>query len=709
LQEELPSACTAALRFGNPYAGERVELYVSFVLKMALKGFDVVALTLPEFIGNSFSDFSNVSGVSGFKFRATWKASPEFSLTLMVAEAAFVAADELIQIVLPSSAGLALPRRGLASSSLGITFQAVTRKRQTAKVLITDVQSVGAFNSTPSLHFEPPHAGENVALTLSFQATTNLSVDDAVILWLPGFSGPPDPVLELETLVRETKDNTFSGQWSKTQSSVLLRVNEPIAAYQYVVLRIARSSGMFLPVYGISQQQQSLGISIEATSGPILRSALLVQSIGYFSLSEISYDPAFAGAVSEIIMRFVPQMLIVEKETVKFTLPGFSSDSGSLTFRSPDLVSTSFLLASWKQTGYAGILSLTAQNTMKPGILVQVVIRSTVGIRIPSRGLLRNDPSIMIESDSEDGFVHAMSVGTSPPVGALAWSLLTFFPACSGQVTEITFAFTLLMNIGPNAIITLNLPYFDGPRSIFFTIQSFPADSFTYARWNKAANGGILQFSRESHTIIQRQRNITIIIPAVAGLRIPVEGIVENQLDITMSISNNDFFGSITTTPVGISRRISNGTVFYDSSLFFNPGYSLLQSEITLQFRYSETLHPNDEIGVELPGFSGSDNDFVSSMTRPFQSQLPTIWTSSTSSLVLRLQVEVSENTLVLIRIPSLSGIVLPAQGMVQNQRDLTLKLRSSSCSVADFPVQGSPHVERKPKKYFLLNFMMCI
>jgi hypothetical protein len=264
------------------------------------------------------------------------------------------------------------------------------------------------------------------------------------------------------------------------------------------------------------------------------------------------------------------------------------------------------------------------------------------------------------------------------------------------------------MNVGPNAIITLNLPYFDGPKAIFFTVQSFPSDSFTYARWNKVTSGGILQFSRGSQTIVKRQSNITIIIPAVAGLRIPEQGIIDNQL-ITMSISNNDYFGSITTTPVEISRRIYNGTAFYDSSLLFDPGNSLQQSEITLQFRFSGTLRPNDEIGLMLPGFSGNDKDFASNMTHPFQSQLPTSWNFLTSSLVLSLRVQVIENILVVIKIPSFSGIVLPAQGIVQNQQDLTLKLRSSSCSVADFPVQRSPHIERKPNFSVLLNLLFIL
>jgi hypothetical protein len=682
---------------------------------MDLKAFDVVALTLPGFGGDSFAEFVNISGRSGLKFRATWKASPEFLLSLMVIEAASVAADELIQLLLPSIAGLALPRSGLASSSSGITIQAITGNRQTARVQVTDIQSVGAFNGTPSLHFEPQMAGENVVLTLSFQATMNLSLGDAVILWLPGFRVITDREFEIETLVSETRENSFSGQWSTSQNSVLLWVSKVIPALRPVVLRIARSSGILLPSLGISLQQQTLGISVEASGGPILRSPLSVQPVGAFSRSEISYNPAFAGLVSEISLRFVPQMFVRDNETVKITLPGFTSDFGSQSFGSPDLVSLSFALASWNQTEYAGELSLMARNTMKPGVLVQVVIRSSAGIKLPSRGLLQNDPSITIESDSKDGFVYATSVGTSPAVGALAWSSLSFAPACSGQVTEISFEFTLLMNIGPNAIIILNLPNFDGPKAMFFTIQSFPVDSFTYARWNKGASGGILQFSRESQSIIKRQTNITIFIPAVAGLRIPEQGILENQEDITMSISYNDYFGSISPTPVARTRRVYNGTVFYDSSLSFDPGHSLLQSVMSLQFRYSETLRPNDEISLELPGFSGNDSDFVSSIIFPYQGLLLTTWRISTSSLILRFQVEVAENSLVFIRIPSLSGILLPAQGIVENQRDLTLKLRSSFCSRADFPVQSSQYVERKSifliyvKKFFQLIFCVYV
>ena len=663
---------------------------------MDMKAFDLIALVLPDFEGTSFLEFTNISGLSGAMFRASWQAPPVSVMKFMVSAGQYITADEQVQILLPSTAGLVLPRQGLMGPTAGITIQGITSNGQTSETPLLDVPNVGALDGTPSLDFFPRVAGENVEMTLNLKTCMNLTIGDQIILWLPGFSAPSAMLLGVETLVEDSSTNSLQGSWSGSDETLTLKVYQTIKSFQTIIVRIARNAGIRLPAHGISLIQNKLGISVSSVAGAILRSYLAAPAIGFFSASDISFSPALADSVSEIVLSFVPQMYVQCNETVTIVLPGFYCPLGSHSLGAQNLQAAAIGKASWNQTESAGALTLFAKVEIKPGTLVQVVVGSGAGILTPVQGVLLNDPSLTIESNAADGPVQPTSISDSLAIGALGTSSLSFSPPCSGQITEITFEFFLFMNIAPNAVITLKLPNFNGPAAIYFTIMSTPASAFAYAKWNEDNGGGLLQLARDSENVISRLTNISITISAVAGLSLPNRADLDNQGEITMEVSNNDEFGSLQQTSIGTVQRIFDSTIFYNSSLAFDPTFAMQFSEITIEFRVSQTINPGDQVTLTLPGFIGNQRSFESILTKPASLDLPSSWQNVSNSLVFTFPVATAANALVVVRVPTESGIKLPRQGVAQNQQDLTLRLNTNACSLKASSVELCPLVQCK-------------
>ena len=659
---------------------------------MDMNAFERIVISLPDFGGDSFSEFTNLSGISSSKFRATWQGSPLFLLNLMITDGQYVLADEEVRLVLPSVAGVALPINGLVCAVAGITVQAVSTTGLTLKVPLIDVPNVGALIGTPTLDYVPRTGGEFAALLLTFQVSMNLSVGDQVILWLPGFSANTGPIVGIETFVWDIKSNILQGSWSATQKALTLQAYSMIAGYQQITVRVSRNSGIRLPMYGISLSQQNLGISVSCSQGPILVSSLSTTAVGFFSYSEVSYNPGYSSVVTEIKLRFTPQMYIRVNETVTITLPGFFSDLGSHSFDSRDLLASNFDRGAWNQSYLGGALSLFAHSEMAPGVPVQAIVSSRVGIRVSVHGLVSNDPSILIETDAQDGPVQPTSVLVSPAVGALGQASLSFDPACSGQEAEIYFSFSLLMDIGPGAAVTLTLPHFEGPTAIFFTVRTYPVGAFSYAKWTLTSDGGVLQLARDVYDVIHRQTNVSVVIPAVVGLTLPLQGIGYDGGGIMLAVTNNDQYGSLQPTSVGLVQRVFEQTTFYNSSLKFDPAIAMTLTEITLRFRFTAIIYPGEFVVLGLPGFFGENRDFDTLFEQPAEvTSIPSSWRNSTSQIVMTFQNRISDHVSVTLRIPNSSGLVLPPQGLVKNQQDLTLKLISTACSSSTFPVESTP------------------
>eukprot|EP00961_Rhodomonas_salina_P005092 69229-Rhodomonas_salina.1 len=111
---------TPAISFDPPKAGNVVNISLSFSPGFPLMEFESLVLHLPAFTGPNVSFAPVLGGLSGQIFSARWSSGcPSKTLTLTVRDGYTVGPNELVDVVIPSDLGIALPLAGVSSASVG--------------------------------------------------------------------------------------------------------------------------------------------------------------------------------------------------------------------------------------------------------------------------------------------------------------------------------------------------------------------------------------------------------------------------------------------------------------------------------------------------------------------------------------------------------------------------------------------------------------
>ena len=92
---------------------------------------------------------------------------------------------------------------------------------------------------------------------------------------------------------------------------------------------------------------------------------------------------------------------------------------------------------------------------------IDVVVPSTVGVRLPALGVLKKN--IMLTTDAQAGSIHApgQTVENLPYVGSFGSSTgLTYSPVSAGSASQITLKFAAEMTIKGGDVVSVFLPSF---------------------------------------------------------------------------------------------------------------------------------------------------------------------------------------------------------------------------------------------------------
>ena len=139
-------------------------------------------------------------------------------------------------------------------------------------------------------------------------------------------------------------------------------------------------------------------IATNAAAGPVLRAFIASPGVfaeGRFSSTQLFYDPASAGANTELSLRFNAIMTLFRGASIRLFLPGFTSEAAAFitsgtwnitvnTSSSPDGV----------------VLTMTASERVPGNVSAIVVVPVEAGVYLPVLGLSPNQLDMTISCDA---------------------------------------------------------------------------------------------------------------------------------------------------------------------------------------------------------------------------------------------------------------------------------------------------------------------
>lgn len=472
------------------------------------------------------------------------------------------------------------------------------------------------------------------------------------------------------------------------------------------------------------------------------------------SCEETMQGTGRVGTNTTIKFDFVPRMQLFASDTISLHLTGFTGSKAAMngtndTVMNLTVTSTPAGLitnATWTRATHT--LTFTIEKFLEASIKASVGIDSIYGIKLPIAGLEMNDASLSISSTAGAGpFAFAQTitcdaVGTFTLVEAEEEAAPDYFarfkeafrtasigvnnmqqqisPHLSfpggrgGEVSAVVFSFTTHYPMGELEVIQLHLPGFTGPLSpggmprklstssepIYCGIDSdvFGCTSkYSEASWSE---GNILSFTLKSKTTMNAGETVTIFVPSKANIALPREGILQNQL--TLSVRSKAARGAFAWTPI---QTIDPVTLFalkllplpcdleahcpfptnnmtselVRPILSFDPPKAGESVTLTVSLVSRYILVPGDIIELELENFGpSSDIPLVVADTTTMFGNLSGSWERSRTQKHMMLRLEVKGVALPLditFKIPKSYGISTSRTGNPMNSLGHVLRI----------------------------------
>ena len=499
--------------------------------------------------------------------------------------------------------------------------------------------------------------------------------------------------------------------WSNT--SILALTVLTSMPPDYLSIYVSSSAGIYLPRDpSFFDPSKFITFSNAADGAVSATKSQYVSSFGALLFSELSYNPAQAGVLSEINLRFSVLNDLIQNDTVILTLQGFSRKSQKLSKENCSnniAVAGNHIFDAWCLSDVDTTIRLVLRSSLvSGGEVVKVVISSKAGIFIPSNGLIVNQSSLTLSSNSVFGPFQAHPIKLSPAVGSLIDSSLTFGNGLAGQVSMMTFNLTFSMKLTKGDSIEVYLPSFSSTRNLSFLIISIPSGVIKFALWRESNN--TLQFFVDME--VPERNPLSLQVPTNAGIRLPKSGILGWKSGIT--ISTNSTFGPILKFPPYALSNVQSVGSFIFSSIKFSPAYSGAAATINITFSASMNLSAGESIRITLPSFTLSapmstdnfySNDLVELNTNVLSDPPAKVgsafWNASASEMILLIQDSIQAKLFTSIYVPSVAGITLPGTGLKENQLSLLIMANCSQGSVFPTPFMSTQIVPKTAKLIF--------
>lgn len=214
-----------------------------------------------------------------------------------------------------------------------------------------------------------------------------------------------------------------------------------------ISVTVPDTAGIFLPSQGLSPNSSAIKISTNAVAGPVLIPQPFESSPAFGSFdsdgdpTRLAYTPAefqedgtpfLEGRIASISLAFALNRVIEAGEEVFFVLKGFSrvggdaeiSDTENYNSTKYDSVGgnisaidtmgvfSAFQNATWEEANTR--LTLKASEQVPAYQHHVVLLQSSAGIRLPTLGMRKNDPRLLIGTNAAAGPNDGTPIQQSP-------------------------------------------------------------------------------------------------------------------------------------------------------------------------------------------------------------------------------------------------------------------------------------------------------
>jgi hypothetical protein len=681
----------------SPYNGTAIKIF--FQPQMPLEPGDTVTLMLCGFIGTSYSQLAVISNGNG-AFTSSWQQS-DFLLTLHVITA--VPEQGVVNVTVPSKLGILLPADGIYPNRdcLQIRSSAVKGPVQFTRILSVPV--VGALWDT-KISFGYPVVGEVSSIILSFTPKMPVESGKMLLLNLPNFLGPQTSC----EIIRPAGATSFgSSRWELATHIITIDITRPVPADTLVKLTIPSTAIIGLPKEGIAPGRSVFTVTVNASSGPVNGAPILqlpsISRTGKMVYSELQYEPKRLFVDIQLTFKFVSNTTLNARDMVYLHLPGIKVTSKSMSF----LTASSAL---WPRTGACprgyldervmfgqvmcgpvrqtpSIMPNATWDPVRERLTIQVaseipadtaarvVIGSSIGMRLPDKGVNTNEASFKASTEGLSGSAPSVSIEASPAVGGLRNLTLDFSPLRTTVPVDIKFGFVPIVDMAPDNRFQIQLRDFRLDPTVLISVdlaQRFDFDTGTQT----------LTIKRLGRSV-PRGTRFEILIPAACGIMLPERGLRVNDKGISVSSDTSNIFATEFDRypPVGI---------FEYASLVFSTKLAGRPTAMDISFRALMPIQKGETVTFTLPGFGFTGSEYTFTMAPLNERRFDkATWFPATNQLVLTCDVPVEPLFTVFEKLPFMAGFVLPAAGIRANDPAYTISTGAVLGPVLPIPILG--------------------
>jgi len=330
-----------------------------------------------------------------------------------------------------------------------------------------------------------------------------------------------------------------------------------------------------------------------------------------------------------------------------------------------------------------------------------------------------NENEVTLSTDAAMGPVlaHPPTVVSSVQrVGRFLRTAVTYGARTAAVPVPVSLNFTYSRGLAAGDSVRLHLDSFTGVASSNVALEGPGASSLASASWDPALSHLTLTVSDS----LAPFANLSITIPASAGVVLPAEGLARDSR--LLSLSTTAVAGPVV-EPVVIEQSPPMGAftgeetrVDYLPAEFSSDGSPYFEGRIVslaVGFSFNRVIRAGEEVSIELFGFSRRDGDLPSLTTFDaqvanldlnfstvdtngvFASFVAASWSEAAHTLTLTASQDVTAEQRHVIAIPAGAAIRLPTVGLVADDPRLLIATNAAAGPNTGTPIQKSPVLNR--------------
>ena len=424
--------------------------------------------------------------------------------------------------------------------------------------------------------------------------------------------------------------------------------------------------GLIVPPTGIQSNYEGIKISTDSLRGPVLPTRIILPKIGALKWSSVNFNRPLAGSATRITVQLTPFMQIERGSTIRVFFPEYRRGE------SANIVGCTFVGSCFWDENAKSVTVLSAQSVAELGTLT-FSIPMTAGIRLPVKGVQSNLLIHTISLESSYGNVNPIEIDFVQNVGSFSDTKLAFNPKppMVRREIEMSIQFAYVTEFEEGDTIMLILPGFyqsDEPGSPPEEIN-LDNNIWTRGRWFREKNWLVLTSSKN----VEAGYIQDITIPRRFGLFPPLLGSPanNNQLKIVTEVrqgpvlptafEKSDMIGSLG-AKLGLEFSTKEASQATDLIFSFENGMELRQGDTIEIFLKKFTLTSKEWTGLATneASYAGSE-EFSFDTTVKYSEEVQGL------NITLKPLSDVPLRTTLKIKIPSVSGILIPVNGVQAN------------------------------------------